>query len=382
VGVESVQGATLAERPPVRLSIDIGVQHAVEAELVDAVKRFEAQGAAAVVLDVTDGEVLASASLPTVDPARPGMVLEQGNLDKVSGSTFELGSVFKTLTIAMALDAALATPDTILDVRKELTAGRFTIKDLHPLRRPLSVAEVFIHSSNVGAAMLATQAGAQRFQEFLRKMQLLDQMRTEAGPIATPQLPQRWGDIETMTIAYGHGIAVAPLQFAAAAASVVNGGRKIIPTFIKRPPDAGVADIPLLTPPTSEKMRVLMRRNVADKVGTGKRAEVAGYQVGGKTGTAEMPGVGGYREKAVISSFLAAFPMDQPRYLVFVLLFEPKGTDESGGEVLASRNAAPTAGRVIARIGPLLGMMPTQAAAAGAPSVAFDAASPAKYEAR
>lgn len=380
VGVESVQGATLAERPPVRLSVDIGVQHAVEAELADAVKRFSAQGAAGVVLDVNSGEVLASASLPAVDPGHPN--LDAANLDKIAGSTFELGSVFKTLTIAMALDAALATPDTIIDVRKELTAGRFTIKDLHPLRRPLSVAEIFLHSSNVGVAMLATQAGAPRFQEFLRKMQLMDSMRTEAGPIATPQLPQRWGDVETMTIAYGHGIAVAPLQFAAAAASVVNGGRKVTPTFVKRPEDSGIADIPLIGADTSDKMRTLMRRNVAERAGTGKRAEVTGYEVGGKTGTAEMPDVGGYREKAVISSFLAAFPMSKPRYLVFVLLFEPKATEESGGEVLASRNAAPTAGRVIARIGPLLGMLPNEASAPRSSGVAFDASSSAKYDTR
>jgi cell division protein FtsI (penicillin-binding protein 3) len=365
VGVESVQGATLAERPPVRLSIDIGVQHAVEAELADAVKRFEAQGAAGIVIDVNNGEVLASASLPAVDPSQPNMSLEAANLDKVSGSTFELGSVFKTMTIAMALDAALATPETIVDVRKELTAGRFTIKDLHPLRRPLSVAEIFLHSSNVGSAMLATQAGTQHFRDFLRRMQLLEPMRTEAGPVAPPQLPQRWGDVETMTIAYGHGIALAPLQFAAAAATVVNGGRKVTPTFVKRPEDAGVADIPLMATATSEQMRVLMRRNVSERAGTGKRAEVPGYEVGGKTGTAEMPGVGGYREKHVISSFLAAFPMSNPRYVVYVMLFEPKATEESGGEILASRNAAPTTGRVIARVGPLLGMLPRQAALSG-----------------
>jgi cell division protein FtsI (penicillin-binding protein 3) len=380
VGVESVQGATLAERPPVRLSLDIGVQHAVETELAEAVTRYEAQGAAGVVIDVTTGEVLASASLPTVDPSKPNM--EQGRLDKISGSTFELGSVFKTLTIAMAIDQGLATPETIIDVRQELTSGRFTIKDLHPLRRPLSVAEIFLHSSNVGAARLALLAGPQRFQDFLRHMQLLDPMKTEAGPMASPQVPQRWGEIETITAAYGHGIAMAPLQFAAAASAVVNGGRKVTPTFIKQQPDADVADIPLMSTSTSEKMRVLMRRNVAERAGTGKRAEVPGYQVGGKTGTAEMPGVGGYREKAVISSFLAAFPMDNPRYLVFVLLFEPKGTQETGGEVLASRNAAPTAGRVISRIGPLLGVMPTQAAAADGTGMAFDASVHAKYEAR
>jgi cell division protein FtsI (penicillin-binding protein 3) len=380
VGVEAVQSATRAERPPVRLSLDIGVQHAVEAELADAVKRYEAQGAAGIVLDVDTGEIVASASLPEVDPARPNM--DSARADKVSGSTFELGSVFKTLTIAMAIDQALATPETIVDVRKELKSGGFTIKDLHPLRRPLTVAEIFLHSSNVGAAMLALQAGPDRFQAFLRHMQLTDAIKTEAGNVSPPQLPPRWGETETITASYGHGIALAPLQFAAAASAVVNGGRKVTPTYIKRPFDSGVADIPLMSASTSTKMRDLMRRNVAEPAGTGKRADVPGYQVGGKTGTAEMPGVGGYREKAVISSFLAAFPMDKPRYLVFVMLFEPKANKETGGEVLASRNAAPTTARVISRIGPLLGMLPTQAALSGNSGLAFDPALPAKYEAR
>jgi cell division protein FtsI (penicillin-binding protein 3) len=380
VGVEAVQSATRAERPPVRLSLDIGVQHAVEAELADAVKRYEAQGAAGIVLDVDTGEIVASASLPDVDPARPNM--DSARADKISGSTFELGSVFKTLTVAMAIDQALATPETIVDVRKELKSGGFTIKDLHPLRRPLTVAEIFLHSSNVGAAMLALQAGPDRFQAFLRHMQLTDAIKTEAGNVSPPQLPPRWGETETITASYGHGIALAPLQFAAAASAVVNGGRKVTPTYIKRPFDSSVADIPLMSASTSTKMRDLMRRNVAEPAGTGKRADVPGYQVGGKTGTAEMPGVGGYREKAVISSFLAAFPMDKPRYLVFVMLFEPKANKETGGEVLASRNAAPTTARVISRIGPLLGMLPTQAALSGNSGLAFDPALPAKYEAR
>ena len=380
VGVEAVQSATRAERPPVRLSLDIGVQHAVEAELADAVKRYEAQGAAGIVLDVDTGEIVASASLPEVDPARPNM--DSARADKISGSTFELGSVFKTLTVAMAIDQALATPETIVDVRKELKSGGFTIKDLHPLRRPLTVAEIFLHSSNVGAAMLALQAGPDRFQAFLRHMQLTDAIKTEAGNVSPPQLPPRWGETETITASYGHGIALAPLQFAAAASAVVNGGRKVTPTYIKRPFDSGVAEIPLMSASTSAKMRDLMRRNVAEPAGTGKRADVPGYQVGGKTGTAEMPGVGGYREKAVISSFLAAFPMDKPRYLVFVMLFEPKANKETGGEVQASRNAAPTTARVISRIGPLLGLLPTQAALSGNSWLAFDAAAPAKYEAR
>jgi cell division protein FtsI (penicillin-binding protein 3) len=289
--------------------------------------------------------------------------------------------VFKTATVAMALDAGLVTPDTQIDVREPLVAGRFTIKDLHPLGRPLSVAEVFVHSSNVGAAKLALQAGPEHLQAFLRRMQLLDPMRTEAGPMAAPQLPARWREIETMTIAYGHGLAVAPLQFAAAAGALLNGGSRLLPTFVKPAADAGYAKVPLIKAATSAQVQALLRRNVTDPAGTGKRADVPGYLVGGKTGTAEIPGPGGYREKAVISSFLAGFPMSQPRYLVFALLFEPKPTAAAKGELLAGLNAAPTAGRIIARIGPLLGMLPVGDAAM-APGVAFDVTSPAKYEAR
>jgi cell division protein FtsI (penicillin-binding protein 3) len=381
VGVEAVQGATLAERAPVRLSLDIGVQHAVETELATAIERYQAQGAAGIVLDVGTGEVLASASFPDVDPAHPSMSLDPSRLDKVAGSTFELGSVFKAVTVAMAFDEGLATLSTQVDVREPLAAGRFTIKDLHPLGRPLSVAEIFVHSSNVGAAKLALMAGPQGMQAFLRRLRLLDPMKTEAGPVAAPQVPEQWREIETMTVAYGHGLALAPLQFAAAAGALVNGGNRVLPTFVKSPADAGRARVALIQPTTSALVGELMRRNVTDPAGTGNRADVAGYSVGGKTGTAEIPGVGGYREHAVISSFLAAFPMDQPKYLVLVLLFEPKPTEAARGEVLAALNAAPIAGRIIARIGPVLGMLP-DANATGASGVAFDGTAPAKYEAR
>ncbi|MGZ5918819.1 MAG: peptidoglycan D,D-transpeptidase FtsI family protein [Hyphomicrobium sp.] len=380
IGVDAVQSATLTERAPVRLSLDLGVQHAVESELADAMRRFEAKGAAGLVLDANSGEVLASASFPEVDPARPTTSLETARADKIAGSTFELGSVFKTVTLAMALEGGYANLDTILDVRQPLEAGRFTIRDLHPVGRPLSVAEVFVHSSNVGAAMLATRAGPQKLQAFLQQLGLLTPMQTEEGPIAVPQAPARWGQVETMTISYGHGLAVSPLQFAVAASALLNGGIKVSPTFLKRALDLNQAKVPLVSAATSARMRDLMRLNVTDPAGTGKRAAVPGYAIGGKTGTAEIPGPGGYREKAVISSFLAAFPIDKPKYLVFVLLFEPKPTHAAGGEVLAALNAAPTAGRIIARIGPVLGMM--SASTTGASGVEFDGTLAAKYEAQ
>jgi cell division protein FtsI (penicillin-binding protein 3) len=213
--------------------------------------------------------------------------------------------------------------------------------------------------------MLALMAGQERQHEFLEKLGLLDMtLRTEAGPVAPPQIPQRIGRAEQITISYGHGIAVAPIQVAAAAASLINGGERVSPTFLRRVDGASSARTRVVSEATSKNLCELFRRNVTDAHGTGKRADVPGYRVGGKTGTAEMPGRGGgYSEKAVISSFLAAFPMDAPKYLVMISLFEPKGTDETKGEILAGLNAAPTAGRVIARIAPMLGVVPDGAVA-------------------
>lgn len=368
-GVEPTLGAPAAQRTPVRLTLDLGVQHALDGELSAAMALYEAKGAAGLVMDVNTGEMLAAASLPGLDPARPGETLDPGRRDKIQGGTYELGSIFKILTVAMALDAGTAKLDTVLDVTKPLTAGRFTITDVHPAGRPLTVSEVFLHSSNVGAGMLALAAGPERQQEFLARLGLLAEMRTEAGPVALPQLPPKLGRAEQITVSYGHGLAVAPIQFAAAAAAIINGGFKVTPTYFpaREPGDARPR---VVAGETSRSLCGLLRRNVAERGGTGRRAEVPGFDVGGKTGTAEMPGRGGYQEKAVVASFLAAFPMEAPKYLVLVLLFEPKGTEEAGGEVLAGRNAAPTAGRVIARIAPLLGVRPAGAVAelAGEPA--------------
>ncbi len=361
--VEPVHGATLSEKAPLRLSIDLGVQHTLEDELKAAVVRHEAAGAAGVVLDVRTGEVLASASLPDVDPARPATVLDTGRPDRISGGSYELGSIFKTLTIAMALDDGQVTLDSVLDVREPLTVGRFTIRDLHPAGRPLTVAEVFTHSSNVGAGMMALEAGAERQRAFLASLGLLTVERSEAGPIAPPQVPARWDRAETITVSYGHGLAVAPIRFAAAAAALVNGGELIQPTFLRRlPPNTSAGDeiarTRVIRPETSARIRELMRLNVTDPQGTGRRAEATGYEVGGKTGTADMPGPGGYKSRAVIASFLGAFPMRDPRYVTLVMLFEPKPNAASRHQVLAGVNAAPTTGRLVARIAPLLGVLP------------------------
>jgi cell division protein FtsI (penicillin-binding protein 3) len=362
IGVEEVHGAAAGQKPPIRLSLDLGAQHSLEAELRSAVARHQAEGAAGVMMDAATGEVLAAASVPEIDPAHPAQSLDEARRDKLSAGTYELGSIFKSMTVAMALEAGTATPDKVYDVRATLHAGPYVIRDLHPPGRPLSVREIFIYSSNVGAGLMALELGAERQRAYLARLGLLKAVRTEAGPIAAPNLPGVWGQAETITIAYGHGLAVAPLQFGAAAAALVNGGFRITPTFVVPSPAAQARPLRVLRPETSAALRELMRRNVTSPYGTGRQADVPGYEVGGKTGTAEIPGLDGYRKSAVISSFLAAFPMSAPRYIVLIMLYEPKPTVETKGQITAGLNAAPTAGRFIARVAPILGVLPKSVA--------------------
>lgn len=355
VGIDGVHNIQPTERPAVRLSIEIGAQAGLEAELTNAMAVYRASGAAAVVIDVATGEIAAAASFPRIDPARAADATDNGKRDKLQRGVYELGSIFKILTVAAALDSKQVQLDTLLDVRVPLTAGRHEIKDKHSLGRPLTVSEVFLQSSNVGSGMLALEAGAAAQKAFLARAGLLSAMKTEVGPVALPDPPRNWQRAETITVSYGHGLSVAPLQFAAAAAALVNGGELIAPTYLaRRPSDAKPQATRLIEANTSAAIRTLMRANVTDALGTGKRADVAGFEIGGKTGTAEIGGPRGYRQGGVISSFVAAFPMSHPRYLALVMLFEPKPTAQSGGKVLASLTAAPVAAKVITRIGPLL----------------------------
>lgn len=353
---EPAHGARLSARAPVRLSLDLGVMHALDEELAAAMSRYEATGAAGLVLDARTGEIVASVSRPGADPAVAEEGLDPQRIDKILAGTYELGSIMKLVTVAMALEDG-KTLDTMIDTTLPLKAGRFTVEDLHPLGRPMSIAEVFIHSSNVGAGQLALSAGPDRQRTFHEALGLWRAARTEVSLGPEPQRPQNLGRIEQITLAYGHGLALTPLQFTAAAAGLLNGGTTVTPTFLARDPsEPALAGARLISPRTSALLREVMRRNVTDPAGTGRRADVAGYDVGGKTGTAEMAVRGGYRKKSVIASFLAAFPASEPRYITLVLLFEPKGQEATGGEITAGRNAAPTTARIIERIAPLLGV--------------------------
>ena len=341
----------------VTLSLDLGVQHVLREELKSAVTAFHAKAASGIVMDVHSGEVLALASLPDYDPNRREQALDKNRLNRIGSGVYEMGSVFKIFTVAGALDSGVATMRSSYDASSPIKVGSFSISDFHGKNRSLTVPEIFIYSSNIGSAKMALDMGIDRHRAFLKKLGLLGRVRTELGYAPAPIIPQHWQRLNTMTIAFGHGLSVTPLQLAASALPLVNGGIGVTPTFLPRSPDEAMAVSPrVLKASTSESMLQLMRLNVLK--GTAKRAEAIGYRVGGKTGTAEKVVGGRYNTSALLTSFLAAFPTDAPEYLVLVMLDEPQRVAASGNQATAGVNAAPTARKIIERIAPILGVAP------------------------
>lgn len=357
-GVEKFFDEELRDRArrgeELRLSIDVRVQHALRDELMAAMSRFNAEGAGGVVLDVHTGEVAALVSLPDFDPNHAGGAGPLDRFNRVTLGVYELGSVFKIFTTAMALDSGKVTLTDGYDATNPIKVSRYTIRDDHPKRRWLSVPEIFMYSSNIGAAKMALDVGVPGQQAFLARLGLLRRPTIELPEVGAPLAPEPWREINAMTVAFGHGLAVSPLQMATAVAAVTNGGVLRPATLVKREGPAPGERV--LSPRTSDAMRRLLRLVVAE--GTGKKAEAEGYLVGGKTGTAEKATGRGYNRRALLSSFVAAFPMNAPRYVVYVVLDQPTGTRETHGFATAGWTAAPTAGRVVSRIAPLLGVPP------------------------
>jgi cell division protein FtsI (penicillin-binding protein 3) len=268
-----------------------------------------------------------------------------------------MGSTFKALTIAMALDSGKLNLGSRLDARSALSFGRFKIHDFHAANRVLTVPEVFVHSSNIGVARMALGQGVEQHKAFLRKMGQLTRMRTELPENAEPIVPKSWGELNTMTIAFGHGLAVAPLQAMMAVGALMNGGYLVSPTFLKRGEEEARRDaIQVVKPETSEAMRFLMRLN-AEK-GTARKVDIAGYYVGGKTGTAEKVINGHYSKTRLFTTFMAVAPADKPKYLFLTIMDEPQGLPETGGYATAAYNSGYVTGKIIERVGPLLGLPP------------------------
>jgi len=342
---------------PVTLSIDIRIQHILRDELANAMARFRAVGAAGTILDVRTGEVVAMVSLPDFDPNHPGTASEEERFNRNTLGQYEMGSVFKVFTTAMALDSGVVRVNGGYDASQPIRISRFTIRDFHAKNRWLSVPEIFMYSSNIGSAKMALDVGGPAQRSFLQRLGMLDPVPVELPEVGAPMVPAQWRPINTMTIAFGHGIAVSPLHTVSGVAAMVGDGMVRRPTLLKQDPSDDIGGRRVISEATAKQMRKLMRLVVEQ--GTAKSAGAPGYVVGGKTGTAEKQSSGGYDRDALISSFVGAFPMQDPRFVVLALLDEPKGDKATHGYATGGWVAAPLVKNVVERAAPLLGVTPT-----------------------
>ena len=344
---------------PLKLSIDIRVQSMMREELLRAVDEFSAIGAAGIVADIKTGEIIAMVSLPDFDPNIAGSAGDESAFNRATKGVYEMGSTFKLLTAAMALDAGVVDITGGYDASEPIRIARFTISDYHPENRWLSVPEIIIHSSNIGSAKMGLDVGIERQQEYLSRFGLLSPPEIELPEVGAPLYPRRWREINTMTISFGHGIAVSPLQLVGGISALANGGFVHKPTLLARQvPGEMPSGERVISARTSEIMRGLMRLVVTR--GTGRKANAEGYMVGGKTGTADKLGGAGYLDDKRIASFVGAFPIQSPRYVVFAMVDEPKGIKRTFNYATGGWVAAPVVGKVVAAMGPLLGIPPTQ----------------------
>ena len=336
-------------------SIDLTVQQILEQELAATQEEFSAKAAWGVIMDVTTGEVIALASLPTYNPNDITKTAAESWRNRVMYDRYELGSAFKVLTAAIALEEVVSTPEQKYDVRHPLKIADKAIYDYRPKGGFMSLSQILQYSSNIGIAQVGLQIGAKRQRDYFARLGLMAELETELPEKRSPDLPPQWGPVETATISYGHGIAITPLQLAAAVGAVVNGGYFITPTFIKT--DEARDKVQVFSAQTSANLRLMLRRVVTD--GTARGAETPGYYVIGKTATADKPSLtGGYAENTRLSSFVGAFPGYAPRYVMLVSFDEPQPTAQTYGFATAGIVAAPAFKRIVARAAPALGIAP------------------------
>lgn len=359
-GIEKAYNHQLEEgEEPVVLSVDLRIQHLLHKELKKAVEKFSAKAGIGMVMDVNSGEVVAMVSLPDFDPYKAGTASTDARFNRATLGVFEMGSTFKLFSTAAALDSGLVNFNTTYDAVEPIRVGRFRISDYHAKKRTLSVPEIFIYSSNIGTARMAQAIGPSGLKDFYENMGFFEPVAVPFPERGTPLYPKPWREVSTLTASFGHGIAVSPLHLMRAASALVNGGIMVKPTFLK--PDTVQAPLTpigerVIKAQTSHQVRQLLELVVAD--GTGSKAAVEGYHVGGKTGTAEKIVPGGYKKDALLSSFLGFFPIDNPRYAVVAIIDEPKGIKESYGYATGGWTAAPVVGKVIEQMGPLYQIAP------------------------
>ncbi len=364
-GVEKAFDADLRDpgraREPLRLTIDLTVQAAVERVLYGGMRLMNAKAASAVLLDIETGEVVSLVSLPDFDPNdRPysGPKDDRSPLfNHAVQGVYELGSTFKVFTAAQAIEERLVAPSTLLDTQGPMKWGRHTIRDFRNYGPELTVEDVIVKSSNIGTARMAVMIGAERQQNFLRKLGFFETTAVQMpeAQVAKPLLPKRWSEIVTMTVSYGHGLSASPMHLAAAYATIAGGGRKVTPTLVQR--ETYEPGEQIISAETSRIMRGMLRDVVAR--GTASFGEVPGYSVGGKTGTADKPNPqGGYYDDKVIATFASVFPSNKPEYVLVVTLDEPEETSGEEPRRTAGWTAVPVGAEIIRRVAPLLGIAP------------------------
>ncbi len=346
---------------PLALSIDLRVQHILREEMLKAMGEFQAIGAAGVIMDIDSGQLLAMSSLPDFDPNMPGHATDDARFNRASLGVYEMGSTFKTFSMAAAIEYKTSTMEQTYDVAP-IHIGRFTIKDAHPENHALTLPEVYAYSSNIGTVHIINGVGPARQHDFLKSLGLLAPLDVELPERGRPQYPNPWSQISMMTIAYGHGMSVTPLHLVRAIASLTGGGTLRDITLLRdKPKGASNTHLRIVSEETSRKIRDLMRLVV--QYGTASKADAPGYEVGGKTGTAEKVEKGGYAHNDKMASFVGVFPISDPKYVVLVMLDTPRGNKSTYGFATGGWVSAPVVGRVVARIGPLLGMKPNMQAA-------------------
>jgi cell division protein FtsI (penicillin-binding protein 3) len=349
----------MESKEPLVTTIDVRIQHALRRETANAMKKFNGIAGAGMVMDVNTGEILGAVSLPDFDPQKVSKQDKDALFNRLSLGVFEPGSTFKIFTTAAAIENANAGMGQTYDARDPIQVGRFRISDYHAERRVLTLPEVFMHSSNIGSVKMAQSVGTDGFRNFLSDLGLFSAPKIEIPEIGAPLVPNPWREVNTMTASFGHGIAVSPLQLVAASSSIMNGGILVHPTLVL---DKSVrksksdSDVRVVSEKTAHRMRQLMRLVVTG--GTGANADVPGYNVGGKTGTADKNVGGRYDKNKRRSSFLGFFPAENPKYAVYVMVDEPKGNKESYGYATAGWVAAPAVKKVIESIVSIEGLKP------------------------
>lgn len=359
-GIEKTYQKQLAEgEDDLRLTIDLRIQHLLHRELSAAVKKFSAKAAVGMVMDIHSGEIIAMVSLPDFDPYQLGAASDDSKFNRATLGVFEMGSTMKLFPVAAALDAGAATFASTYDARAPIRFGRHTINDYHAKRRVLSLPEVFMYSSNIGTARMAQSLGENGLRDFFKKIGFLERAPLDLPERGAPLYPKPWREISTLTASYGHGIAITPVHLMRAAAALTNGGTMIEP-ILALPADEDKKTQPgprVIKEETSRRVRDLLELNVVD--GSGGKAAVEGYGVGGKTGTADKTLGRGYNRNARLSSFLGVFPIDAPRYAVLAIIDEPQGIKETYGYATGGWTAAPVVGHVIEQMAPLYHIPPT-----------------------